>query len=68
MNTVSYNVPSMHCMHCEHTVKSELSELPGVTQVSVSLDDKTVKIDYEAPATPETLKALLAEINYPVVE
>jgi copper chaperone CopZ len=55
-------------MHCEHTVKSELSELPGVTQVSVSLDDKTVKIDYEAPATPETLKALLAEINYPVVE
>ncbi|HBF41612.1 MAG TPA: heavy metal transporter, partial [Anaerolineaceae bacterium] len=51
MNTVSYNVPSMHCMHCEHTVKSELSELPGVTQVSVSLDDKTVKIDYEAPAT-----------------
>ena len=66
MNTITYEVPSMHCMHCEHTVKTELSELVGVKNVDVSLDAKTVKVDYEAPATPESIENLLAEINYPV--
>ncbi|MEN6571988.1 MAG: heavy metal-associated domain-containing protein [Anaerolineaceae bacterium] len=68
MNTIKFNVPSMHCMHCEHTVKSELSEFPGVKSVNVSLDNKIVTVEYEAPATVENMKALLAEINYPVVE
>lgn len=68
MNTIEFNVPSMHCMHCEHTVKSELSELPGVKSVNVSLDNKVVTVEYDAPATAESLKALLSEINYPVVE
>ncbi len=66
MNTITYEVPSMHCMHCEHTVKTELSELVGVKNVDVSLETKIVKVDYEAPATPESIENLLAEINYPV--
>lgn len=66
MNVVNYSVPSMHCMHCVHTIKSELSELPGVKSVEVVLESKTVKVDYESPATPEAIENLLAEINYPV--
>ena len=66
MNTITYEVPSMHCMNCVHTVKTELSELFGVKNVEVSLDGKTVKVDYEAPATPESIEKLLADINYPV--
>jgi len=66
MNEINYEVPSMHCMHCVHTVKSELSDLAGVRDVDVSLETKMVKIGYEAPATPESIENLLAEINYPV--
>jgi copper chaperone CopZ len=58
----------MFCQHCVHTIKSELSDLAGVEGVDVSLEQKTVKVNYESPATPESIKALLAEINYPVVE
>ncbi len=66
MNEINYEVPSMHCMHCVHTVKTELGDLPGVKNVDVSLDTKMVKVDYDAPATPESIENLLAEINYPV--
>lgn len=68
MNTVKFNIPSMNCTHCEHTVKTELSDLPGVKAVNVSLDNKSVVVEYDAPATVERLKALLASISYPVVE
>ena len=66
MNTVDYLVPSIHCMHCVHTIKTELSELPGVENVEVSLDTKQVKVQYDSPASPDTIENLLAEINYPV--
>ena len=68
MDSISFNVPSMFCQHCVHTITNELSDLAGVKGVDVSLDQKTVRVDYENPATPESIKALLAEINYPVVE
>lgn len=66
MSEINYEVPSMHCMHCVHTIKTELADLAGVKDVDVSLDTKAVKVAYEAPATPESIENLLAEINYPV--
>lgn len=66
MNTITYRVPSIMCMHCVHTIKTELGDLEGVNAVDVKMEDKTVTISYEAPATEEKIEALLAEINYPV--
>lgn len=66
MNTLTYHVPSIHCMHCAHTIKTELGDLEGIKQVDVSLEEKTVTIQYDAPATPEAIETLLKEINYPV--
>jgi len=66
MTTVTYTVPAISCGHCTHTIEAEVGELQGVLSVNANLDSKKVEISFEAPANEEAIKALLAEINYPV--
>jgi copper chaperone CopZ len=66
MTTVTYSIPNISCGHCVHTIQSELSELSGVQTVTASQDARQATITFDAPATEEQIKALLAEINYPV--
>jgi copper chaperone len=65
MNTITFSVPNIHCNHCIHTVTMELSDLEGVSNVDADLDSKMVTVQYDAPATEQELRDLLAEINYP---
>lgn len=65
MSIVTYNVPAMHCSHCTHTIETEVGELQGVQSVKADLDTKKVEIKFDAPASEEKIKALLAEIEYP---
>jgi copper chaperone CopZ len=66
MSKVTYSIPNISCGHCVHTIKSEVSELAGVQSVEADQAAKTATIIFDTPATEETIKALLAEINYPV--
>jgi len=65
MTTVTYSIPNISCMHCVHTIKTEVSELAGVKSVEADPKSKQATIVYDAPATEEVIKKLLAEINYP---
>ena len=67
MTTVTYNIPNISCGHCVHTIQTEVGDLQGVSSVLANQDDMTATISYEPPATEDQIKALLAEINYPVV-
>ena len=67
MSTVTYSIPNISCGHCVHTIQSEVSELAGVKSVQADQMMKTAVIVFEPPATEEAIKALLAEINYPVL-
>jgi copper chaperone CopZ len=53
-------------MHCVHTIQSEVGEMDGVKAVAANKEQKTATISFDAPANEEKIKALLAEINYPV--
>ena len=66
MSTVTYNIPSIHCMHCTHTIEMELGELAGVQSVKADLESKRVTVTFDAPADDDKLRALLTEIEYPV--
>ena len=66
MTSITYSIPAIHCMHCTHTIELEVGELNGVKSVKAELDTRKVMIDFEAPANEEKIKALLAEIEYPV--
>ena len=65
MTTVTYLIPNISCGHCVHTVKSEVSEVPGVLSVDAEITTKQATITFEPPATEEEIKSLLDEINYP---
>ena len=65
MTTVTYSVPAIHCGHCTHTIEMEVGELQGVQSVKAEEATRKVQITFEAPASEEQIKALLAEINYP---
>jgi copper chaperone CopZ len=49
------------------TIEREVSEMEGVSKVSADAGTKTVNVEWEAPATVDSIKSLLAEINYPAV-
>ena len=66
MTTVTYSVPAIHCGHCTHTIEMEVGELQGVQSVKADQATKKVEIMFDAPASEEKIKTLLAEIDYPV--
>lgn len=66
MTTVKYSVPNISCGHCVHTIQMEVSEVAGVQSVKADQDSRVVEITFDAPATEDSIKALMAEINYPV--
>lgn len=67
MQTVTYTIPNISCGHCVHTIKMEVSDLEGVSQVEANMEARQATISFDAPATEEKIKSLLAEINYPAV-
>jgi copper chaperone len=50
------------------TIKNELSEIEGVSNVEGDPDSKKVTVEYNAPATIEKIKSTLEEINYPAAD
>ena len=66
MTSLSYTVPNISCGHCVHTIKTELSELPGLRRIEEDPMTKRVDVEFESPATDESLRQALAEIDYPV--
>jgi len=66
MTTVTYSIPNISCNHCVHTIQTEVGDLKGVSEVHADANNKTAVITFSSPATEDNIKALLAEINYPV--
>lgn len=65
MTTVTYIVPAISCGHCTHTIETEVGELQGVQSVKAEVDTRKVVITFDVPASEQSIKALLTEINYP---
>lgn len=66
MTTVKYSVPNISCGHCVHTIQVEVADIAGVQSVNADQESQVVEISFDDPATEDSIKALMAEINYPV--
>lgn len=60
-------VEGMMCAHCQAHVKKALEGVEGVTQVEVSLEDKTAVVTMETQVDDQTLAAAVTEAGYEVV-
>jgi copper chaperone CopZ len=65
MQSKTFTVPNIGCDGCVRTIISELSAQPGVISVSGDKDTKAVTVQWDAPASWESIQAKLVEIDYP---
>lgn len=67
MEKIIFNVEGMSCEHCVKSVKGALGELDGVKSVEVSLEEKTVTIEYDKDSvTVEDMKNAIEDQGYDV--
>jgi copper chaperone CopZ len=65
MEEKTFLIPNISCGHCTAAIRNELSELDGVVKVDGNPGEKTVTVQWEAPATEAAIVDHLKEINYP---
>ncbi|TVU56793.1 heavy-metal-associated domain-containing protein [Corynebacterium aurimucosum] len=63
MSTTTYTVTGMTCGHCELSVKEEISEISGVTDVTADHTTGAVTVTGEG-FSDEQVAAAVAEVGY----
>lgn len=62
------DVEGMMCAHCQAHVQKALEEIAGVTEVTVSLEEKTATVVMESEIADEKLTQAVTEAGYQVNE
>lgn len=65
MESKTFKVPAIGCDGCVRTITSELSGQPGIHSVRADVDSKLVTVEWDSPATWDSITAALTEIEYP---
>ncbi len=65
MERKTFQVPAIGCDGCVKTIETEVSQLPGVTQVLADLNSKMVTVEWDQPASWQNIEAKLVQIEYP---
>ena len=63
----TYQVSGMTCGHCVNSVSTELSALPGVTDVQVDLAGGRVTVTSQDPLDVDAVRAAVDEAGYDLV-
>jgi periplasmic mercuric ion binding protein len=64
--TITLAVRNMYCAACPHTVRASLQAVPGVEDVTVSLQQKTAVVTYDdARTNVKALTAATTNAGYP---
>jgi copper chaperone len=61
--TIEFSVTGMTCDHCVHAVTTAAKDVPGVTDVKVSLEDKKAIVTGDAVDTAKVI-AVIEEEGY----
>ena len=56
MEKKTFSIPSISCGHCVNAIKTELSELEGVTMVEGDIEGKRIKVEWDTPASEDIIK------------
>lgn len=68
MGNIVLNVEGMSCSHCVNAIKGALTENEGITNVEVSLEEKTVSVGYNKDIISlDTIKEIIEDEGYEVI-
>lgn len=62
--TTEFHVTGMTCGHCEMSVREEVSEVAGVTEISVSSETGKLTVTHDAPIADADIIAAVDEAGY----
>lgn len=65
--TTEYQVTGMSCGHCEGAIRSEVSEINGVTGIDVSAQTGHLAVTAEQPVDDAAVIAAVDEAGYTAV-
>ena len=65
MEKYTFSIPNISCGHCTMAIEKKLGDMEGVTRVAGDVDNKTVTVQWDAPASKDNIVNMLKEINYP---
>ena len=63
-NTSTYTVTGMTCGHCEMSVREDLEEIPGVSDVVANHESGVVTFTSDRPVSREQVDAAVTEAGY----
>ena len=61
MNNITLSVPDISCNHCKESIEGALNPLDGVGKAEVSIDARSVQVDYDADSV--SLDAIIEAIG-----
>ncbi len=62
-DSITYDVPAIHCAHCAMSIREEISEVEGVDRIDVDLETKHVTV-HGSRLDDAALRAAIAEAGY----
>lgn len=62
--TTTLNIEGMHCEGCTNRVKNALSDIQGIKEINVSLENKQAVIKSKKEIDPEMLKFIITELGF----
>lgn len=67
MSTTEYQVSGMSCGHCEGSIRTEVSQIPGVTETEVSAATGRLSVTAERLVDDAAVIAAVDEAGYEAV-
>lgn len=68
MQTASFKSEDIHCQTCASRVKAALDKVEGVQMVTVNVPEQTVSIEFDQPASEDSLRFAMDEAGFTVSE
>mgnify|MGYP001815196995 CR=1 FL=1 len=66
MTQIKLEVPDISCDHCKMSIEGAVGQLDGVTTVAVSIEDRTVDVDFEESVSKADIVGAIEGQGYDV--
>ncbi|HCU59324.1 MAG TPA: hypothetical protein DIC64_05015 [Alphaproteobacteria bacterium] len=67
MQEANLKVEGMRCHGCEMRVQNALLSIEGVKNVSANFEQKSVNVQFEAPASLDDIKEKIDDLGFEVI-
>ena len=66
MNDLTLTVPDIHCSHCKSSLETAVGALEGVSRVEVSIEDRSIGVEYGDGVTKDAIVSAVEGQGYEV--